>query len=208
MLFKNGKLIYTELHNINYSYRNQYWKIFIFINSIRLIALFGIMLEIYLLNNYIYYGNSGYIIPTILIFIAIILLCSLSELEYIKAGRNVRPIHIFENGLLLPPIYLDCLRQSKGFIKYIEIKEINIVRISIISENESKNVVYLWRNAPGYINIILNNGKKKKCYKTPTRIKAISDELLKMGFQVNDDGVGTGTEIIYENKIIRETRTI
>lgn len=165
-------------------------------------------MEIQLLYKLLYNNNSTYTTPTFLIFIAILLLYSLSELEYIKAGRNVRPILIFENGILLPPIYFDHLRPGKGFINFNDIKTINIERISVISENQSKNVVYLWRNAPGYIVIVLHNGKKMRCYKTPTRINSISTVLLKMGFQVNDDGIGTGTEILYENKIIIKTRTI
>lgn len=190
---------------------NSYWKRFLVVMLCRIFGLLSLIASFYIINEIINNRVSNdYLFPAIIILLGAITCFVYGEYDYIVYGPISRPIKVFSNGILLPPIYSQHLKKDKGLIRRFDILSCKILRTEYFSIPNNDNDKFVWRNGPVRMEIHLSNGKvKRTSIKPPTVIMAIAKILKEdWGIPVVDEGEGTGTvERVVDGKVF-DTRRI
>ena len=209
---KRGELLYDEPSSIWRSfYWNSYLQLFLTSMACRVMGLLSVIFSLYVFNEIDRGAITGdYMFPAIIgLFIAITCF-AYSEYVYAVYGPRARPIKVFSNGILLPPIYFQHLIRQKGLIARSKVEYCRLIRNEFYRDPESESVEMVWRNGPVRMEIHLSNGKvKRTSIKPPTVIMAIAKILKEdWGITVVDEGEGTGTvERVVDGKVF-DTRRI
>lgn len=209
---KRGELLYDEPPSIWRSfYWNSYLQLFLTSMACRVMGLLSVIFSLYVFNEIDRGAITGdYMFPAIIgLFIAITCF-AYSEYVYAVYGPRARPIKVFSNGILLPPIYFQHLIRQKGLIARSKVEYCRLIRNEFYRDPESESVEMVWRNGPVRMEIHLSNGKvKRTSIKPPTVIMAIAKILKEdWGITVVDEGEGTGTvERVVDGKVF-DTRRI
>lgn len=184
--------------------------------SAYLLRIFGLGLIVFLVSflSFQFTGN-GFGAVSILcdcIIIFVIVLCfAYSESVYINGGLSSRPLRIFENGLVIPPLYFRKLKKNGGFIDRTKVDHIVVRRVRSFaiwaSMKESEMVAYKWRNAPVEFVVHLKNGRTRRSGRKPP--ETIREAVLAMqsdwNIKVIEQGSGNGTFYKFVNKKLVET---
>lgn len=205
-------MLYDEPPSIWRSfYWNSYLQLFLTSMACRAMGLLSVIFSLYVFNEIDRGAITGdYMFPAIIgLFIAITCF-AYSEYVYAVYGPRARPIKVFSNGILLPPIYFQHLIRQKGLIARSKVEYCRLIRNEFYRDPESESVEMVWRNGPVRMEIHLSNGKvKRTSIKPPTVIMAIAKILKEdWGIPVVDEGEGTGTvERVVDGKVF-DTRRI
>lgn len=205
-------MLYDEPPSIWRSfYWNSYLQLFLTSMACRVMGLLSVIFSLYVFNEIDRGAITGdYMFPAIIgLFIAITCF-AYSEYVYAVYGPRARPIKVFSNGILLPPIYFQHLIRQKGLIARSKVEYCRLIRNEFYRDPESESVEMVWRNGPVRMEIHLSNGKvKRTSIKPPTVIMAIAKILKEdWGITVVDEGAGTGTvERVVDGKVF-DTRRI
>jgi len=205
-------LLYYEPPSIWRSfYWNSYLQLFLTSMACRVMGLLSVLFSLYVFNEIDRGAITGdYMFPAVIgLFIAITCF-AYSEYVYAVYGPRARPIKVFSNGILLPPIYFQHIMRQKGLIVRSKVESCRLIRTEYYRDPESESVETVWRNGPVRIEMLLTNGKvKRTSIKPPTVIVAIAKILKEdWGIPVVDEGEGTGTvERVVDGKVF-DTRRI
>jgi len=210
---QSDRLLFIESPPLwkGFHYTNCYSKRFLAETLFRSLGLISLLASLYIFNEVLYKGASNdYLFPAIMILLGAIICFIGGEYDYVVYGPTARPIKIFSNGILLPPLYIQHLKKDKGLIYKSSIISYKIIRTEYYSIPDSDNIETVWRNGPVRIEMLLTNGKvKRTSIKPPTVIMAIAKILKEdWGIPVVDEGEGTGTvERVVDGKVF-DTRRI
>lgn len=128
-----------------------------------------------------------------------------AEASQASEGVFTRPIVIREDGILIPPIYLNAIRKDKGLITPDSIESIEVKRYRSRSTSVSFSEVIRWRDAPLEFIIILRNGKRRRSQERPpeTILEAVDVMRKAWNIKVIDPGNGSGiTERIIDGVLV------
>ncbi len=93
-----------------------------------MILIFAFLLSLQFKDDYF---ASAIVFCDCVIVLAILIVFAYGEYVYINGGLSSRPLRVFENGLLIPPLYLRRLRRNGGLIKIEDIEQIVAKRVNI-----------------------------------------------------------------------------
>lgn len=197
--------------NKGFKYTNSYWKRFLAANLCRANGFIYLWCSWYIYNEiWNARTSSDYLFPATIILLVAFTLFIYGEYDYVVYGPSARPIKLFSNGILLPPIYTQHLKKDKGMIHRSDISEIRVLRRHYYGIPDSDVAETVYRNGPVKIELRLKNGKKKRTsFKSPIVIMEITKVLReKWGISIVDDGEGMGlVERVVNGKVI-DTRKI
>jgi hypothetical protein len=146
-----------------------------------------------------------------LILFVIVSCFAYSETVYINGGLTSRPLKIFEDGLVIPPLYLRKLTKNGGFINRDEIDYIVVKRVRSFalwwSMTESEMIAYKWKDAPVEFVVHTKNGKTRRSGRRPpeTIREAINTMKNNWSLKILEQGYGNGTFYKIVNKKVVET---
>lgn len=177
----------------------------------RVMGLLSVLFSLYVFNEIDRGAIPGdYVFPAVIGLFIVITCFAYSEYVYAVYGPRARPIKVFINGILLPPIYFQHLMRQKGLIARSMVESCRLIRNEFYRDPESESVETVWRNGPVRMEIHLSNGKvKRTSIKPPTVIMDIAKVIREdWGIPVLDEGEGTGTvERVVDGKVF-DTRRI
>ncbi len=127
---------------------------------------------------------------------SIILLFLLSEVVYYtNQVLSAMPLRVYENGLIIPPLYFRQYTKKGGFISKEEIDRIVVVRRRNLMVGDGKKEKYWWENAPVEFIVHLKDGKKRRSGpRPPGTIRVVVDTMHDAwGTRIEQKGSGNGT---------------
>jgi len=208
---KRGEILFYESTPIWKSYYwNSYWKLLLTSIICRLVGIFSLLFSSYIIYEILNGKETiDWLFPVIISLLGAITCFIYSEYVYAVYGPRARPIKVFSNGILLPPVYFQHLMGHKGLIARFEVESCRLIRNEYYRDPESESVETVWRNGPVRMEIHLSNGKvKRTSIKPPTVIMDMAKVIREgWGIPVVDDGEGTGTvERVVDGKVFDKRR--
>ena len=171
--------------------------------AILCIALFALIIYSSIVEGT--YG-SVLIFSLIICLFSIVLLFLLSEVVYYtNEVLSAMPLRVYENGLIIPPLYFRQYTKKGGFISKEEIDRIVVVRHKVFRIGQSKTEMYWYDNAPVEFIIHLKDGKKRRSGPRPpgTIRQAVDTMHDAWGTKIEQKGSGNGTlSKIVNNKTV------
>lgn len=125
-----------------------------------LMLMYGFLLQSQILSN-----NFGPVIMMcdILIVFGILLVFAYAENVFYISGVLVsRPLQVFDNGLVIPPLYFRQFSKAGGYIAKEDIERIVVKRYKLLGIVVGKRDICYWVNAPVEFIVHLNGGKKRR----------------------------------------------
>lgn len=138
--------------------------------------------------------GTVFIFCDVLVLIGILLLLILSENVYIHEWVTSRPISVYFNGLIIPPIYFRALSKKKGFVHKEFIDHIEIRWHKEHTAYFSKVSSIVWYDAPVEFIVHLKDGKMISSGKRPpeTILEVVEMMEKAWGIKVNRQGFKNG----------------
>lgn len=114
---------------------------------------------------------------------------------YTNQVLSAMPLRVYENGLIIPPLYFRQYTKKGGFISKEEIDRIVVVRRRNLMVGDGKKEKYWWENAPVEFIVHLKNGKKRRSGpRPPGTIRVVVDTMHDAwGTKIEQKGSGNGT---------------
>lgn len=126
---------------------------------------------------------------------------------YIKDGVFSRPISIFSNGLVIPPLYFKNLIKGGGFIRKDDIDHIEVKWHKKFIAAFTKDSGIIWYDAPLEFIVHLKNGKRIRSRTRPPETIHEAVEIMHTvwGVKVERQGFGNGRmRKIVNKKVVEE----
>ena len=108
------------------------------------------------------YGPVMLLCEILAVFAIIVMFAYAVNVFYISGVLVSRPLQVFDNGLVIPPLYFRQFSKAGGYIAKEDIERIVVKRYKLLGIVVGKRDICYWVNAPVEFIVHLNGGKKRR----------------------------------------------